>query len=181
MLPTPRTALVVLVAAIALMASAGAGATAALMITGKQVKDGSLTSADVKNRSLKVKDFSPKAKTKLTGATGARGATGPAGPQGPAGTSGLPGRPGLSGFETIRSSIPIPGLGSDTPSVSAVCPAGKTAISAISSYSTPLASLTSVVSQVTRTAPNAFSVTGYNLLPTAQTLNLDVVCANIPS
>ena len=42
---SPRTALVVLVAAIALMASASAGATAALMITGKQIKSGTITSA----------------------------------------------------------------------------------------------------------------------------------------
>ena len=110
---SPRTAMTIVAAAIALMLAAGTGATASLLITGKQIKDGSVTSADIKNKSLKVKDLSTKAKTKLKGATGpagARGATGPAGPQGPAGTSGLPGLPGLSGFEVITKSVPIPAL-----------------------------------------------------------------------
>src|SRR6476469_5684816 len=77
---TPRTALVVLVAAIALMATAGAGATAALMITGKQIKDSSVTSQDIKNNSLKVKDLSARAQAKLKGRTGATGAAGARGP-----------------------------------------------------------------------------------------------------
>jgi hypothetical protein len=190
---TPRTALVVIVAAIALMATAGAGATAALMISGKQIKDNSVTSQDIKNKSLKVKDLSRKAQAKLkgrTGATGATGARGPAGPAGPAGTSGLPGLPGLdglnglpglSGLEVITQTVSIPGV-LGTGSVAGACPAGKKAISATASYATtPINLLNSVLSQVTRTSQTGFTASGYNLLGTAQTLTLDVVCANVPS
>jgi hypothetical protein len=170
---TPRTALAVLVAVIALVLSAAAGATASRLITGKQVKDGSLTSADVRNRTLKPKDFSAKAKSKLrgpAGETGPRGATGPAGPQGAA---------GLSGFEVITRTVSIPGLGG-TDSITAACPAGKKAIAATAGYAAPLVNL---VSQVTRTSDTAFSASGLNLLGSlsGQVLTLDVVCATIPS
>lgn len=182
-----RTALAVVVAALALIVSAGAGATASLLVTGKQIKDGTVTTKDVKNRSLKVKDLSPKAKAKLRGATGpagprgatgATGATGPAGPAGPTGLQGLPGLPGLpgvSGFEVITETVPVPGLGSE--SVSAACPAGKKAISATAGYAAPLAGL---LSQVTRTSDSAFTASGLNGLVGSQVLTLDVVCATIP-
>ena len=47
------------------------------------------------------------------------------------------------------------------------------------SYAAPVANL---LSQVTRTADNAYTATGVNLAGlTGQTLTLDVVCATIPS
>jgi hypothetical protein len=55
-------------------------------LTGKDVKDNSLTSGDVRNGSLRLRDFRSGELTK--GATGARG---PAGPAGPAGAAGAPG------------------------------------------------------------------------------------------
>lgn len=172
---TPRTALAVAVAVIALVLSAGAGATAARLITGKDVKDGTITSRDVKNRSLKVKDLSAGATLKLRGASGPTGPRGAAGPVGPAGTA------GLSGFEVVTRSLPIPaglpGVGG-TDTVTAACPAGKKAIAATAAYAAPLANL---LSQVRRTGEGAFSATGVNLLPTPQTLSLEVVCAAIPS
>lgn len=189
MLGTSRTALAVLVAALALIISAGAGATAALMITGKQIKDGTVSTKDVKNRSLKVKDLSTKARAKLRGATGpagprgatgATGATGPAGPAGPTGLQGLPGLdglpglPGLSGFEVITETSPVPAL--DSESVTGTCPAGKKAISATAGYAAPLANL---LSQVTRTSDSAFTATGLNGLVASHTLTLDVVCATV--
>ncbi|RYC11133.1 hypothetical protein EUA94_11040 [Nocardioides zhouii] len=77
--------------------------------------------------------------------------------------------------------MPIPGI-LGTGSVAGACPAGKQAISATSSYaSAPANLLASLFSQVTRTSPTAFSASGYNLLGTAQTLTLDVVCATVPS
>lgn len=76
---TPRTAMTIVVAALALMLAAGTGATASLLITGKQIKDGSVAGADIKNRSLKVKDLSTKAKAKLKGATGPGGQEGAVG------------------------------------------------------------------------------------------------------
>lgn len=172
----PRTVLAVVVAVIALVLSAGAGATASLLISGKQIKNNTVTTADIKNRTLKAKDLSRGAKSKL------RGATGPAGPQGatgPAGPAGLQGLPGLSGFEVITSTVSIPGMGG-TDSVSAACPAGKKAIAATAGYAAPLANL---FSEVTRTSDTAFSASALNLLGsmTDQVLTLDVVCATVPS
>lgn len=181
---THRTAFAVLVAALALVVSAGAGATAAKLITGKQIKDGTIMSSDIKNRTVKVKDISTKAKAKLKGASGpagprgATGATGPAGPAGSTGLPGLPGLPGLTGFEVVRKTVPIPGLGG-TDSVAGACTAGKKALSATASFPSPLNGL---FSQVTRTSDTAFSASGLNVLGlSAQTLTLDVVCATIPN
>src|SRR3954452_12404146 len=65
------------------------GATAAALITGKDVKDGSLTGADVKNHSLLRKDFkSGQLPAGARGPQGVAGPTGPIGPQGPKGDSG---------------------------------------------------------------------------------------------
>lgn len=193
---TSRTALAVIVAALALIVSAGAGATASLMITGKQIKDGSVTTKDVKNRSLKVKDLSAKARNKLRGATGpagprgatgATGATGPAGPAGPTGLQGLqglpgldglpgvPGLPGLSGFEVITETVSIGGFGASD-SVTGTCPTDKVAISATAGYAAPLSGL---LSQVTRTSETEFTAEGLNGLPVAHLLTLDVVCATV--
>jgi hypothetical protein len=162
------------------MLAAGTGATASLLITGKQIKDSSVTSKDIKNRSLKVKDLSTKAKARLTGATGPagpRGATGPAGPQGPAGTSGLPGLPGLSGFEVVPSTTALTGLLSG--STTATCPAGKKALSATGGLTTPVLG---ILTQVTRVSETAFQATALSAMPIGtNTLSLDVVCATIPN
>lgn len=169
---TPRTAVAVLVAVLALILSAGAGATASILITGKQIKDGTVTTADVKNRSLKARDFSAGAKSTLrgpAGSAGARGATGATGPAGPAGPA------GLSGFEVVRSSIPLTGLLSGV--TSAACPAGKQAIAATGGASNPLLG---VLTQVTRLSDTAFKATALSALPIgANSLDLDVVCATV--
>ena len=185
----PRTALTVIVAALALMLAAGTGATASLMISGKQIKDNSVTSQDIKNKSLKVKDLSRKAQAKLkgatgaTGATGERGATGPAGPAGPAGTTGLPGIPGLpgldglSGFEIVPVSTVLTGL--STGSVTGACPAGKKALSAAGGLLTPVLG---VLTQVTRLSDSSFKATALSAAPLGtNTLSLDVVCATVAS
>ena len=67
------------------IALGGSAAAASKLITGKQVKNGSLTSADVKDRSLLRRDFKP-----------GQLPAGPAGPQGPAGQPGPQGPPGFS-------------------------------------------------------------------------------------
>lgn len=173
---TSRTALAVVVAALALMLSAGAGATASLMITGKQIKDGTVTTKDVKNRSLKAKDFSPKAKRKLRGATGPAGARGATGATGATGAQGLP---GLSGFEVVTKSVPMGIVPSVPTEVTAACPAGKTAIAATGGFTSPVAGL---LSQVIRTSDTQFKAIGLPTLPgISETLTLDVVCATIPS
>jgi hypothetical protein len=79
-------------------------ADAAAQITGAQIKDGTITSADVKDRSLLAKDFKagqlpkgPRGATGATGATGAQGPAGPAGPEGPVGDTGPQGETGPAG------------------------------------------------------------------------------------
>lgn len=181
-----RTALAVVVAALALIVSAAAGATASLLITGKQIKDGTVTTKDVKNRSLKVKDLSPKAKAKLRGATGpagprgatgATGATGPAGPTGLQGLPGLPGLPGLSGFEVVSQSVPMGLLAGVPTEVTGACPGGKKAIAATGGFSAPAFGL---LSQVTRTSDSQFKAVGLPSIPgISETLTLDVVCATV--
>lgn len=87
-LPRPATA----IATVAVFLSGVAGATAATLITGSEIKDGSLTGADVKRGSLSAKDLSLAARRSLGGQTGA---TGGAGPQGP------PGEPESTGLSTV--------------------------------------------------------------------------------
>lgn len=83
-----------MLATIAVVAATAGSATAASLITGKQVKNGSLTGADIKNRSLTARDF--KSAASLRGKQGASGPAGPkgdAGPQGERGTAGGPAGP----------------------------------------------------------------------------------------
>ncbi|HVG74397.1 MAG TPA: hypothetical protein VM824_03395 [Thermoleophilaceae bacterium] len=79
------------VAYLALFAALGGSAYAAVTVTGKQIKDGTITGKDVKNRSLGTGKLSASALGSLAGQRG------PAGPQGPAGPKGDPGKQGPSG------------------------------------------------------------------------------------
>jgi Collagen triple helix repeat (20 copies) len=82
---------------------------AAVTVTGANIKDGTITGRDVKNRALGTNDLSSKALRSLAsgpgsqgapgpkGDKGAPGARGPAGPRGPVGPLGLPGATGPAG------------------------------------------------------------------------------------
>jgi len=89
---SPQPGTVIAIAALFLALSGSAGA--ATLISGKQIRNGTITGADVKRGSLPAEDLSPKARRLLKGVTGpagaqgAAGATGPAGPAGPAGAAG---------------------------------------------------------------------------------------------
>jgi Collagen triple helix repeat (20 copies) len=85
----PSPALVVAIVSV-LVALSGT-ASAALVMTGKQIKDGTVTGKDVKNRSLGTKKLSNKALASL------QGQRGPAGPQGPKGEPGVQGLQGPKG------------------------------------------------------------------------------------
>lgn len=87
------------VALLALMLGTVGGAVAGTLITGAQVKDGSLTGADVKNRSLGAVDLSAAAVRSLRGQRGPQGVAGPAGLQGPSGLAGPAGTPGTAIFD----------------------------------------------------------------------------------
>ena len=141
--PRIRTVLMI-AAALVVGSTATAGAEAAAqLITGKQIKNSSVTGADVRDGSLTKVDFSgsiagprgpvgpegpegtqgpagPKGATGATGATGAAGAPGADGAQGPQGPQGPAG--GLNGLQYIT-------VGEDVPKESnaawsAPCPAG---------------------------------------------------------
>ena len=82
-------------ALVMLLALVGAGsATAAKLITGADVANGSLTGADIENGTVKKKDLSSGAKDALQGAAGLPGPAGPAGSAGPAGPAGPAGEDG---------------------------------------------------------------------------------------
>ena len=89
-----------IVALVALMVSLSSASVAAVMISGNQIKKNTVTSAQIKNKTIKTKDMSPKARTQLKGnkgADGAPGAKGDQGEEGPAGASGAKGDQGPSG------------------------------------------------------------------------------------
>lgn len=83
-----------LLALIAVLGLVGTGtATAAKMVTGKEIANGTVTGADVKKGTLKVKHLTAGAQDSLKGAMGAMGPAGPAGPAGAAGPAGKDGGP----------------------------------------------------------------------------------------
>ena len=85
------------VAYLALFVALGGSAYAAVTVTGKQIKDGTVTGRDVKNRSLGTSKLSPSAVSSLIGKPGPAGPQGDRGPQGPAGATGPRGETGLAG------------------------------------------------------------------------------------
>jgi collagen triple helix repeat protein len=93
-----------LTAAVAVLVIALAGtASAARLITGAQIKDGSITGRDIKAGSIGASNLRADAASALRGrdgapgATGARGDTGPTGPRGDAGAQGVRGPKGDTG------------------------------------------------------------------------------------
>lgn len=198
-----RHLVVLAVAGLMLLMSFASGATAAVLITGKQIKDNTvasrdiknrtLTSRDVKDRTLKVRDFKPKTRVKLTGPQGPQGDQGIQGLPGEQGLPGLPGIDGIDGVDGLPGADGLPGIdGIDgvsgyeivtntqtiaatlTDTVQASCPAGKTAIAASGGFDNVLALL---ASQVARVDGDTFSVTGLNSNLAGEQLSIDVVCA----
>jgi len=149
------------VAYLALFAALGGSAYAAVTVTGKNIKDGTVTGRDVKNRSLGTSKLSTTAVSSLTGQrgpagpqgekgepgpVGPKGEAGPAGPKGETGAAGAQGPAGpagpsgISGWEYRVSSgkyIP-PG---DNDRGYALCPAGKKALGGGASATYPSASV----------------------------------------
>lgn len=103
-----------------LIATAGT-ATAAKVITGKQIKNGSITSKDL-SKPLR-------AQLKKAGAKGPQGVPGPqgvAGPKGDPGAKGDTGSPGLAGVEVKVTTQTV--NNGQTGAGNAICPAGKIAL-----------------------------------------------------
>jgi Collagen triple helix repeat (20 copies) len=86
------------VSSICLFIVLGGSAYAAATITGKQIKDNTVSSADIKNKSLVAGDFKPgQLSSAGVGAPGPQGPKGEAGPQGPKGDPGQAGAKGDTG------------------------------------------------------------------------------------
>jgi hypothetical protein len=108
----------IVIATLALFAALGGTAVAAgTLITGKQIKNGSITGVDVKNKSLTARDFRGSVR-------GPRGQTGPAGPQGAAGRPGSQGPAGAPGPEGPKGDVGIQGPAGPFPEGD--MPAGRT-------------------------------------------------------
>ncbi len=93
----PSPGLVVAIAAVVLT-SVGS-ATAAHLITGEQIKDGSIASRDIKNGSLTNADFKSGLRTGPRGPEGPAGAAGPQGARGDDGDDGQDGEDGQDGAD----------------------------------------------------------------------------------
>ena len=92
------------VAYLALFVALGGSSYAAVKITGKQIKDGTITGRDVKNRSLGANDFKPGQLP--SGAQVPQGAQGPQGPRGDTGAAGRDGAPGQDGSAKGYINVP---------------------------------------------------------------------------
>ncbi len=81
---------------LALVIAATGTSYAAVKITGQHIQDGTVTTKDVANKTLKVKDLSAGARATLQGGAGPTGPAGPGGPSGPPGPRGETGPAGPS-------------------------------------------------------------------------------------
>ncbi len=128
----PRLSYANVTATLALFLALGGTSYAAVTITGKNVKDGTIGTADVKDRNLLAKDFKPgQLPAGARGSQGLQGSPGPQGPQGLQGQPGTPGTPGgLSGANVARVNGNIRNVTQDLYWVStAQCPSGQRVIS----------------------------------------------------
>lgn len=122
----------IVLAAVAVLAlTLGTSVTAATLITGKQIKDGSVTGKDLRNGSVTGADIRDGSLTPadyrgaIVGPEGPAGAAGPSGPVGPQGPSGRPGVRGIDYATSERDDLPA-GLWTIR---NAKCPSGTTAVS----------------------------------------------------
>jgi hypothetical protein len=89
-----RPTVAMVVAMVALFVALSGSATAAIVMTGSNIKDGTIAGKDLKNRTLGSKKLSKKAIRSLKGKAGPQG---PQGAQGPQGVQGPPGPQGAAG------------------------------------------------------------------------------------
>ncbi|MEO5576420.1 MAG: hypothetical protein ABIR67_05840 [Gaiellaceae bacterium] len=92
-----RTVLLVAGAAAALAVATAGTAGVEALITGSQIKDGTIQSRDIQNGTIRRTDLGAAMLSSLQGDGGPRGAQGIAGPAGPAGPQGATGAPGPQG------------------------------------------------------------------------------------
>ncbi|MBD3923554.1 hypothetical protein IEZ26_02900 [Nocardioides cavernae] len=156
------------IASVLVAASATSGATAALVITGNDIKNGTVTTKDIKknnltskvikNGTLKTDDLSSGAVSSLRGATGPAGAAG---------------APGVSGYQVVTATTSVPsGAGAR---LTNGCPAGKRVLGAAAELS---GSFDGTGVDINDGGTGATAST-WNYEATAGTLSLDLICANV--
>jgi hypothetical protein len=95
---TPTMAVALLALALSLTGTSYAVTQLAKDSVGtRQLKAGAVTSSDVRDRSVGLRDLAPAARRVMEGPAGPRGATGTPGVAGPAGPAGAPGQTGSAG------------------------------------------------------------------------------------
>lgn len=146
---TPRGRVIAAFCAGAVIATAATGTAAKFMITGKEIKNGSITAADLApplraqlERTGAQGAAGPQGPTGAPGAqgergpqgdrgssgeTGPQGNTGPRGADGAAGSPGADGAPGLSDVSMVTESVSVT-EDTSTKTLTAACPTGKTRI-----------------------------------------------------
>lgn len=161
-------------------------ATAARLITGADIKNNTVSSVDIKDRTIQVGDFSLDAGRALQGPEGPTGDRGPQGPRGEPGPAGTGGSGALTGLQRVTASFPssaIPGFVNHQASGAVDCPAGRYAIAdghAFTAQETVAQPITLVgLAPTGATLPTG--VQGSATSGRSFTLTLDVVCANIPA
>lgn len=70
----------VVTSTLALVVALSSASYAAVVVTGKQIKNNTVTTQDIKDKTIKTKDISGAAKNALKGSAGPVGPVGPAGP-----------------------------------------------------------------------------------------------------
>jgi len=131
----------VLLAVAGLIVATSATAGAAVLVTGKNVKNESLTGRDIRNGSIKSTDVRDGSLTKADFSGDLAGPQGPVGPAGPKGdkgakgdkgdpgTPGQPGAPGQNGVSGLQYVIVEQTVAGNTSAAwGADCPAGKRAL-----------------------------------------------------
>jgi hypothetical protein len=150
---------------VALVLCSGTTASAAFLITGKQIKDGSVTGRDVRDHSLQTTDL----KGVVRGPTGPIGPAGPVGPVGPTGPTG-PAAVSAPVFKTASGTI----AGSSSGGVSVSCPSGT--VAAGGGGVAPLESGVLEQSAPSDVLGTGWTVSFFDLLPTPITVTAAVVC-----
>jgi hypothetical protein len=116
----------VIAAVVAAAVAAASGAAATIVVTSKNIKNGTIQTVDISGKAKRAL----KGQRGPRGAEGARGSTGIPGPAGPPGPPGPEGPPGPQGIQAIRSiSNQITVLPNEQQTVEATCPTGFVAIS----------------------------------------------------
>lgn len=179
---TKKPAPSMLVACLALFVALGGSATAASLITSKQIKDSTITGRDVKNRSLTKTDF----KGSIAGPAGPAGSAGAPGAPGRQGGAGSPGAPGAAGPQGPAGVVTTQevlgpevasgpsGSSSSVQSSSANCPAGT--IVTGGGFEVGVRDFIAVAEK----SGNGYFVIAVNTAPFASSVQAQAICARGP-